>query len=88
MDNVILKDYDANHSFCETGNYDEYYYELLKRDDGYFRLIRRKIEYTLTDDDYPRQDVRLGEICLCSEGFGSCGTINQAIEEFLYRKED
>lgn len=86
MTQVILQDYDAMHSFCETGNYDGYYYELLRRDDGYFRLTRREIIYELTDDVYPRQDTKLGEMEVCDEGFGICGTINQTIEEYLYRE--
>lgn len=87
MTQVILQDYDAMHSFCETGNYNGYYYELLRRDDEYFRLTRREINYDLTDDVYPRQDVILGEMEICCEGFGICGTINQAIKEFLDREK-
>lgn len=85
---IKLDNYSNNKFFCETGEYNGYQYELLIKSDGYYRLTRRKIEYTLTDDEYPKQDIVLGDICLCSEGYEYSTNIYKCIEEFLDRENE
>ena len=78
-----LKNYDCMSCYSEMGEYNGYHYELSLFNDGYCRLIRRKLIETIGGEESPRTEYDLGEIEICREGFGKFGNINEEMERFF-----